>query len=387
MKIRIYTYITIMALMVPSLSASAQKKARTVRKAAVKTENVDPRIERMVSATQDIIFIDSIVVDKDGFVGRYTLNPESGKIYRYNDFFNDKKMTDSYVYINEMGNKCYYSQGDSAENMKLYTSDLLDNKWTKASKLEGIIDGEKITAANYPFMMADGTTLYFAAKGKESIGGYDIFVTRFDIESGQYLKPENIGMPFNSTGNDYMYAIDELDSIGWFVTDRNQPEGKVCIYTFIPSDSRQTYTSDEYTSEQIKNFARISRIADTWKDGSERKKAISRLQSIIDNRNKHTKKGDFSFVINDNTIYHSLSDFRSQENVNKYNELMAVKSKLKALDKAIEKARNYYSTAAIHERNELKGEILKSEQQMETLDIQAKNIEKAIRNSENNLLK
>ena len=62
---------------------------RTVKKAAAKTENVDPRIERMVSATQDIIFIDSIVVDKEGFVSRYTLNPESGKIYRYNDFFND----------------------------------------------------------------------------------------------------------------------------------------------------------------------------------------------------------------------------------------------------------------------------------------------------------
>ncbi len=387
MKIKIHTYITILALIMPCMSTSAQKKARTVKKAAAKTENVDPRIERMVSATQDIIFIDSIVVDKEGFVSRYTLNPESGKIYRYNDFFNDRKMTDSYVYINEMGNKCYYSQGDSAENMKLYTSDLLENKWTKASELKGIIDGEKITAANYPFMMADGTTLYFAAKGKESIGGYDIFVTRFDIESGKYLKPENIGMPFNSTGNDYMYAIDELDSIGWFVTDRNQPEGKVCIYTFIPSDSRQTYTADEYTSEQIKNFARISRIADTWKDGSERKKAINRLQNIINNRNKHTKKGDFSFVINDNIIYHSLSDFRSQENVNKYKELMAVKSKLNTLDKAIEKARSYYSTAAIHERNELKGEILKSEQQMENLEIQAKNIEKAIRNSENNLLK
>lgn len=386
MKIRIYTYITVMALMVSSLSASAQKKARNVRKAA-KTETVDPRIERMISATQDIMFIDSIVVDKDGFVGRYTLNSESGRIYRYNDFFNDRKISDSYVHINEMGNKCYYSQGDSADNMKLYTSDLLDNAWTKASELSGIIDGEKITAANYPFMMADGTTLYFAAKGKESIGGYDIFVTRFDIESDQFLKPENIGMPFNSTGNDYMYAVDELDSIGWFVTDRNQPEGKVCIYTFIPSDSRQTYTADEYTTEQIKDFARISRIANTWKDGSERKKALSRLQNIVANRNRRSRSGDFVFVINDNTTYRSLSDFRSQENANRYSELTSIRKKLNTLGKAIEKARNYYATASILERNELKGEILKSEQQMEALEIQARSIEKAIRNSENHLLK
>lgn len=236
-------------------------------------------------------------------------------------------------------------------------------------------------------MMADGTTLYFAAKGKESIGGYDIFVTRFDIESDQFLKPENIGMPFNSTGNDYMYAVDELDSIGWFVTDRNQPEGKVCIYTFIPSDSRQTYTADEYTTEQIKDFARISRIANTWKDGSERKKALCRLQNIVANRNRRSRSGDFVFVINDNTTYRSLSDFRSQENANRYSELTSIRKKLNTLSKAIEKARNYYATTSILERNELKGEILKSEQQMEALEIQARSIEKAIRNSENNLLK
>ncbi|MDO4933854.1 MAG: hypothetical protein Q4E71_04515, partial [Prevotella sp.] len=203
----------------------------------------------------------------------------------------------------------------------------------------------------------------------------------------QFLKPENIGMPFNSTANDYMYAVDELDSIGWFVTDRNQPDGKVCIYTFIPSDSRQTYTADEYTTEQIKDFARISRIANTWKDGSERKKALSRLQNIVTNRNRRSRSGDFAFVINDNTTYRSLSDFRSQENVNRYSELTSIRKKLDTLGKAIEKARNYYATAAIHERNELKGEILKSEQQMEALEIKARSIEKAIRNSENNLLK
>lgn len=94
---------------------------------------------------------------------------------------------------------------------------------------------EGYKSVNYPFMMPDGTTFYFAATGEESIGGYDIFVTRFDSESGSFLKAENIGMPFNSTANDYMYAIDEFNDIGWFATDRSQPEGKVCIYIFIPS--------------------------------------------------------------------------------------------------------------------------------------------------------
>ncbi|MFR3186749.1 MAG: hypothetical protein ACLTOV_01045 [Phocaeicola sp.] len=43
-----------------------------------------------------------------------------------------------------------------------------------------------------------------------------------------------MGMPFNSPYNDYMYALDDFNNLGWFATDRFQPEGKVCIYVFAP---------------------------------------------------------------------------------------------------------------------------------------------------------
>ena len=56
-------------------------------------------------------------------------------------------------------------------------------------------------------MLSDGLTLYFAAQGPESIGGYDIFMTTYDAAEGRFLKPENIGMPFNSTANDYAWLL------------------------------------------------------------------------------------------------------------------------------------------------------------------------------------
>lgn len=381
---KVHIYIILFMMVGPCLSAFAQKKSQ---KSPVKTENVDSKIERMIATTQDIIFIDSIVVSKDEFLKQYNMNPESGSLYRYNEFFDDEKQPDSYIYINEMGNKCYYSKEDTINGSTLYTRDLLDGKWTRGTELQGIRDDEKIRSLNFPFMMADGTTMYFSAKGTESIGGYDIFVTRLDIETGKYLKPENIGMPFNSIANDYMYAIDELDSIGWFVTDRNQPEGKVCIYIFIPTDSRQTYSSDEYTNEQIYSLSQITRIADTWKDGSARQKALARLNGITENKKKKNHKEDFVFVVNDKTIYRTLTDFRSKESMNKFNELQALKSRMGILEKALENARNYYSKASIQERTELKNEILKSEKQYEAMELQIKNTEKEIRNDENNLIK
>ncbi len=62
------------------------------------------------------------------------------------------------------------------------------------------------------------------------------------------------------------------------------------------------------------------------------------------------------------------------------------KEQLSALDQTIEKARIYYITANSRERKVLKDEILKSEQQYDALEITISEIEKEIRNSENNLL-
>lgn len=368
-------------------TASAQRKAVRKPKAAKEVKApVDPRIESMTASTQKVMFIDSIVTDKNAFLKEYRLNEESGSLHKYNLFFNSIEQPESYVHINEMGNKCYYSLGDTC-NMKLYTSDMLDKEWTAPTELAGIYDYDKYNSLCFPFMMADGTTLYFAAKGAESIGGYDIFVTRFDSETGQYLKPENIGMPFNSNANDYMYAIDEQDSIGWFVTDRNQPEGKVCIYIFIPSDTRQTYQDGKYTPEQIERFARINRIADTWWDRNVRAKAMATLRNMASGKQKNSKGNGLHFVINDGTVYEALTDFRSKSNAKKFEELSSMKANLDALAAALDKARNYYAKATAQERPELKEEILKSEKQYENLEMQIRQTEKEIRNSENQLLK
>ena len=80
-----------------------------------------------------------------------------------------------------------------------------------ASSLNGLT--ERNGQQDYPFMLSDGTTLYFAENGEESLGGYDLFVTRYSSSSHEYLKPENLGMPFNSPYNDYMLVIDEPNNL------------------------------------------------------------------------------------------------------------------------------------------------------------------------------
>ena len=185
MKIRNIAIIAL-ALLAP-VSMQAQKKKAVVKKApvvVVEEPQEDPRITDMREATQQIIFIDSVVVAKDDILSIIRLNPESGKLDTFDQFFRSEGHTDSYVYLNEMGNKCYFSDENANGQMQLYTLDKLGEEWSEPLALKGINEG--ISEANYPFMMTDGTTFYFAAKGKESIGGYDIFVTRSDSENGQF---------------------------------------------------------------------------------------------------------------------------------------------------------------------------------------------------------
>lgn len=385
MKIRKIVIIAL-ALLAP-VSMQAQKKKVVVKKApvvVVEEPQEDPRITEMREATQQIIFIDSVVVAKDDFLSIIQLNPESGKLDAYDQFFRSEGHPESYVYINEMGNKCYFSDENANSQMQLYTLDKLGEEWSDPLALKGIYNG--ISETNYPFMMTDGTTFYFAAKGKESIGGYDIFVTRADSENGQFLKPENIGMPFNSEANDYMYVIDELSNIGYFVTDRRQPEGKVCVYMFIPPTSRHIYNSDAYSDAQLHGFADISRIANTWGKGTERKQALERLKAINKANPTLQSKSAINFIVNDRITYTDISQFQAPDSPDLYRELQSTKKQLKETEQLLEKSRNFYAKAKPEDKRVLRTEILDAERQFVRLTNDVKTLEKRIRQSENNII-
>ena len=373
----------ILAAFLLFLPASAQKKKssgrRSVPAPVVELSKEELRFQEMLGATQQIMFIDSMVVDKQDFLASYMLTSDAGTINNYNKFFNSEEQPYSTVYVNQLGNKCWF-----ANNGSLYTIDKLNNQWSEPAPLEGLGQFQR---TNYPFMLSDGLTLYFAAIGDEGLGGLDIYMSRYDSESEKFLLAENIGLPFNSDANDYMYAIDEFNNIGFFASDRRQPEGKVCIYTFIPNKKRITYSPDEYDENVIKSRARIESIADTWNDEVRRNDALNRLNSIEKSMAK-SKQEDFWFVVNDDIVYTSFSDFRSNENRERMKQLESLRKKYDDLSKEIDKARIYYSTKASNaEKNGLRAELLSYEQEYYQMETEIRQLEKVIRSSELNAIK
>ena len=284
------------------------------------------------------------------------------------------------TYINALGNRCFYAGNDSV----LYTQERLLNHWDNPDSVAGINTDRLLQHINYPFMLSDGLTLYFAAQGPESIGGYDIFMTTYDAAEGRFLKPENIGMPFNSTANDYLFVIDEYNQLGYFATDRLHPESdSVCVYTFIPAEKYQTYDPSAFSLEQIADFAHITNISKTW-EKAPRKAALQRLNQA--RKKQQTKHDEFHFVINDNLTYHQLSHFKAPGNQDRYKELKRLQQKYQQTIASLDKARLYYSKATKAEKAELSREILDYEQAQHELSQAIHQQEKLIRKEENNYL-
>ena len=380
------TVILAIALLLP-LSMSAQKRKKRVKKPVVEVPQEDPRITSMREMTQQITIIDSIVTDKDQLLSQLLLSDETGRILSSSAFWGKGDSTT--VFVNEMGNKAYFSQPDDSLKQQLCTSDLLGGEWSKPQLLNGISEGISETA--YPFMLADGLTFYFAGKGEERIGGYDIFMTRYDAHNNSFLKPENIGMPFNSEANDYLFAIDEYAHIGYFVSDRRQPEGKACLYIFIPQASRKTYDPIVYTPAEIRGFADISSIADTWGNGEERNAALARYHAISINNMKATNTdaqpddntvASLELVINDALTYSSARDFRSREAAVLYKQLIEARQQLCLLNEQLEKSRSFYPQAAGAEKKTLQREMLQAEAEVIKLHSHIQSLEKETRKAE-----
>lgn len=365
------------------IEAQARKK-QPAGEAAIRLERSKANA-RMLKGVEDVCVIDSFIVDKARFLDTYKISEESGKIYTYNDFFNVQGDNEGTVYETELGNKIYYSKTGNDSTLNIFSRNKLLNEWSKEVKLPGSINTEG--DANYPFVLTDGITIYYASNGPHSMGGYDIFVTRYNSGSDTYLAPENVGMPFNSPFNDYMYVIDEFNNLGWFATDRRQPEDKVCIYVFIPNASRQAYNYEAIDTQRMRNLAKLNAIDETWKDMTEVTQARNKLADVMTQVPEERKVYDFEFIVNDRYTYHSLNDFTSSPAKELFGKYRQMEKEHKTQADRLEEQRDKYAKANKADKEKLAPGILELEKQVQAMSEQLSALRVDVRNEEIKSLK
>lgn len=167
----------------------------------------------------------------------------------------------------------------------------------------------------YPYVRSDNT-LYFASKGHNSIGGYDIFITK-ELGLAQF-DVKNMGYPINSPHDDFGIVFMDSHEEGFLTSERIGGLGKADIYYFnIPeiTISLNGIVWDLMTNKPVEEV-QVSLMNDE-----------NELIDIV----KTNNKGEFSFKIEPNfkyTIFAKHKDYGvstdniSTEGINKSKELI-----------------------------------------------------------------
>jgi hypothetical protein len=278
---------------------------------------------------EDIAIVDSVQVNKNEFLQFYKFSSELGSLKQEPLKISSRRSTDKVTYTTQRQDRVYFSDSIKGR-MDIFTSFKLLDTWSKPVSVSDLINTH--ANENYPFLLLDGVTLYFASDNENSLGGYDLFVTRFTPSTNSYLPPENIGFPFNSPANDYMMVIDEQHKLGWFATDRNQPVGKVVVYTFVPNVSKTIIRSEDNDfirrAAQLKVYRKVV-VAGAGNEVSQQGKTAGSDKQI-------------EFIVNDSLVYTHINQFKSEDGAKQWLELQSLSDAARKAQLELAAQRNRY---------------------------------------------
>lgn len=123
----------------------------------------------------------------------------------------------------------------------LYMTRLLPNgEWAEPQNLGPTIN----TPLNedFPYMLADGKSLFFSSQGHNSMGGYDIFTSQWDEIKNTWTEPANIGYPLNTPEDNMTIYFGEEGRTAYVSAFRKGGYGDLDIYRVHFEDKERRKT-------------------------------------------------------------------------------------------------------------------------------------------------
>ena len=131
-------------------------------------------------------------------------------------------------YVPQDASQLYFSAADEGGVRNVYYTEYQDSVWS----LPGLVN-EGMTTANdeiYPVLSEDGKSLYFASAGLFGMGGYDLYVSHWNERTHDWDTPMNLGFPYSSPYDDFLYYHSEDGRYTIFASNRDCPRDSVNVY-------------------------------------------------------------------------------------------------------------------------------------------------------------
>lgn len=244
------------------------KYATRQRKARKETDPILNDLQRQLDIAaaqfervQDIVVIDSIPVRASDFFRHIRIPASAGYLLPSTEIpFAAGRDAASMAFTPESQSVMLWAQPDSTGTFRIVESlRLADGRYSEPQYAPEFLNGGG--DADFPVLCADGLTLYYSSDGENSMGGYDIFETVRDAQTGEYMPPSNVGMPFNSPYDDFLLVADEENGVGWWATDRNGLGEYITLYVYMLPDMRRNFDGDD---EDRLSRARVDNYHLTW---------------------------------------------------------------------------------------------------------------------------
>lgn len=199
--------------------------------------------EQAVSLSTDgkqmIVYFDNIKQYGDLYTSEQTSNGNFTKIKRMHPLISNPKTIETSGSFTPDGNTFFFARRNSIDDQSdIYMIRKLPNgQWGIPQKLPEQIN----TPYNedFPYIAADGITLYFSSEGHNSMGGYDLFKSTWNPDENTWSPAENLGYPINTTSDDRSICITPDNRVGYISAFRPNGIGDLDIYRIRFEDNDQ----------------------------------------------------------------------------------------------------------------------------------------------------
>lgn len=237
------------------------------------------------------------------------------------------------VYVPDGSRDIYYSAKDEEGIRNIYATHLADSLWSVPALIN-----EQLTSSSdeiYPMLSPDGQSLYFASKGLYGMGGYDLYVSQWNKETGDWDVPVNMGFPYSSPYDDFLFVNTEDGKYSIFASNRECGRDSVTIYVL------------EY-------------------DGMPVRKAVTEVDELRELAALNPA-GNHPGIDNGSAVS-GETDESTRQYMDKMREVRSLRDSVARFGKNLDKLRSGLATASDEEKARITAEITDKEMMLPTLN-------------------
>ena len=231
------------------------------------------------------------------------------------------------MYFPENAVESYYSSADEDGIHNIYYTHFQDSVWSAPALIN-----ENLTSSSdeiFPMLSPDGLSLYFSSKGLYGMGGYDLYVSRWNRVTRDWDVPVNLGFPYSSPADDFLYMNTADGKYTLFASNRECARDSVYIYVL------------EYDAMPVRKA-----LSDP-----EEVRALARLLPDDDPTRLETV----------GSVGSEAADARTLRYTEKMRQVRRLRESVYIYGQSIDEARAKVAGASEEERKELAAEILQRE--------------------------